>query len=209
MKVKTKGLISQISGTIGGIDRTIGREGGLSANIQTRRTASVMVSKKKATTGGSVARHKRSCDYLGCDTDYKTIGKVKQKYVKIYYQAAWDVIYTRHTNYFLFMKLCLLKVLELEAFKNFSYFSRFLIHNTTGEDWNDKIVILLNIPVFRADGKDCWAHVLDNKDHISYEIPHKVETVGTCSVKINQLPNFNTLVIDVYSYGKIAFPEGF
>lgn len=137
----------------------------------------------------------------------KTCEMLKRDYVKSYYEAAWNIPYTRHTNYNIFMKLCLLKVRELQAFTDFSYFSRYLVLNDTLEHWHNKVIKLTDLQVLREDGRDCQVFRLDGYLHIITEIPHRIETKGDCLVLIEDLASWDAFTIDVYSYGKVAFPE--
>ncbi len=197
---KTKFVFSDVRGRLGAIDRTIGREGGLSVNFRMSRHSVELVSKKAMTRGGSEARHERSRVYCDCDQEYKTLYETKTDYLNIYYRAAHNLTSWPYSEYMTWMKLCLAARLEKAAFVEFSYFSRYLIANIEGVDWLDKIVRLVNIPVKREDGKDVQIFKLDIDNNILEEIPHKVDAAGSALMKVTMTASGQWFFCDVYSY---------
>ena len=209
MKVKPAIPFSFIGGGIGGSDRTLGREGSLSVSIKHRGTLTTLSSKKKNTTTVTAKKKAVTCAYGFCDGEYRRIGKVKQSYVKKFYQSLLNIPYIKHTNYNLFMKMCLLKMPELADFEHYSYLQRYLVLNDTPVTWTEQEVRLTEINVLRADGKDLQAFSINGQNRIIAALPHNVQRAGECFIKIAELKPFQALVVDVYSYAFIGQPDDY
>ncbi len=191
--------VDEVSGRLGAIDRTIGREGGLSVNVRKSRHSTQLSVKTAATRGGSSARHERTVIYCACDSEYKEMYETKREYLNSYYRKAHDLDTWTLTAYMTWMKLCLSALPEKAAFKEFSWFARYQIRNDTLEAWTNKIVRLVDISVKRADGKDLQVFRLDMAKNIFLELDHKIDAAGSTLMKIPFLDIGVSFFADVYS----------
>ncbi|MDP2106504.1 MAG: hypothetical protein Q8J76_10970 [Desulfobulbaceae bacterium] len=208
MIAKAKGIFSKFIGMFGKQDRTIGRDKGLSINLQNRRAGMVLTTKTAMTRGGSEARHKRSFVYCDCDQEYRAMTKEKRSWLWGYWLNQKGLDRLKSTNYQVWMTMCLAGLFQRKLFKAFSWLARYHIENTTAEAWTNKIVKLLDVSHKLPSGKDLYVHPLTAKYDLLTALDHKVETPGEVLVKIPSLAIGESLLVDMHSYGDYESVEG-
>jgi hypothetical protein len=132
-----------------------------------------------------------------------------------YLQGWWRAIRDRPadamTPYHIFMKICLKYMAEMDVFKRFSYCSRYRIVNSSDWGFDNREVILEDIPFFQADGWDTEVYMLleiaTKKGRVTYDakmidyrLDHTVPVPGQALVIIPSLAPGASLLVDVYSY---------
>jgi len=169
----------------------------------------------QATRGGSGNRHTRAERYCYCDELYQLLGYPKMTYVVPWWRAVLDNAYPKMSGYHIIMKVCLKYMAEASVFPRFSYVTRYRVFNTTGTNWINQPVLFRGIPTYQVDGQDVEVYSLlkvwTTKNRIQYQplmiderLTHTVTERGKALVIIPALSTYDSMLVDVYSYYKVA-----
>lgn len=201
--------LDSVSGPIGVMDRTVGREGGQSVIIRnitdakpaanTKQPKVQLVTKTKATTGGSEARHNRSSVFCDCDVFYRFLDSQRLLHLKKYFQARYFQTYVRMSTHAIWMKICMQAGFESEAFRTFSYVSRYAVVNLGTQSDGSYTVNLSKIPTLDGHESDIAVYIVDGKFKLPVNLPKKMLGPHLAQVTVPDLPPGHWTYLDVYS----------
>lgn len=100
-------IIKSVSGRLGSIDRTIGRDGGQMLNLIKRGNYTILGKKPLMPQTKSPGRQARTTAYCECDTKYKTLSADGKNKLQAYQIAFGTREEKTLTPFMFFMKLCL------------------------------------------------------------------------------------------------------
>jgi hypothetical protein len=220
-KGKVKFPLDRITGTLSGVDRTIGRNPGFvtvmrgmhgPSTVPHSPTYNTSIAATKAPTrGGSKNRHTRAERYCYCDEAYSIMGWPKFNYLQPWWRAVTDDPHAQMSGYHILMKICLKYMAEQSAFSRFSYVSRYRVFNISAADWDNQPVEFRSIPTFQVDGQDVEIYQLlamtTKKSRITYDplmidfrLSHEVTERGKAVAIVPFLKAFTCMLVDVYSW---------
>lgn len=216
-------IIDSISGSIQGVDRTIGRDKGFIAVIRKNPTPSktdkthgltvTIAAQKVPNTQGSSARHERTRIYCDCDKFYQGIADQKRLFLLRWWLHVSARAAPQLSNYTVWMKICLKNLIEKDVFMNYAWVSRYSVTNPGPDAWTDQQVQCSNIPTQFPGGSDASAFqlvtVATEKDGTMLE-PRMIWAQLSLSmtsdhqglVTIPSLAPGASMLIDIYSYAQ-------
>lgn len=210
-KAKQKGIPVTVEGTMWSRDVTIGREPGLAVSLQPLMEwtkVSIVTTPTKSVTPAALAQRDTYCD---CDKLWKTIDQVKRNQLDPYFRAIRGKPYDGVRDYTVFMKLCLKKLPELEAFLHNQYVTYFTVCNREGQAWASRCITLFGFPYAKPDGSDVAVYQISG---ISWKIGAKkyepymisatliptIPSPGKVNVYLSGVMPGQCVTLAVYSY---------
>lgn len=193
--------LDDITGVLGQIDRSVGKDGGLALCMGKSPNSTILGVKTKRTTTRSPAQIERAAIYCACDKAWEALSFWKKLYTCTYRRKVQGKSSKRFSNYLCWMSICLADAWDENLFRMNSYVTRYVIQNTTGTPWTDHKVTLINIPTKTGSGIDLTVQQTDYKRLPQNIIHHKVNSKGSVIVCLPEMPPGKTIYIDVYSYG--------
>lgn len=136
--------LSSVSGRLGSIDRTEGRDGGFSLNVSDNTPDGSVKLGVKTTMppGGSVARHAQVESYCECDRQYKLLDFLHVDRIVRWWRACKATKAPKYTPYMTWIKVCCLKLPEKEHFARHAWYGRWLCMNDTDTEFHSIPVTL-------------------------------------------------------------------
>lgn len=201
---KSKFPLDEITGVLGQVDRSVGKDGGLALCMGKSSNSTILGVKTKRTTTRSPAQIERAAIYCACDKAWESLSFWKKLYTCTYRKKVQGKSTQRFSNYLCWMSICLGNEWDENLFRMNSYVSRYVIQNTSGTTWTDHKVTLINIPTKTAAGIDLTVQQTDYKRLPQNIIHHKVNSKGSVIVCLPEMPPGKTIYVDVYSYGNYS-----
>jgi len=198
---KAKFPIDNITGILGKVDRSVGRESGLALNMSKSPHTTLLSKKTKKTTTRSTGQQARAKTYCDCDHLWPLISLEKRAFLMIYHVQVRNKPSIHMTDYLCWMSLCMTAAWENNLFLLDSYVSRYVIHNDSGGPWTSKQISLISVPVLQADGTDVIIIQTTYKRLPTATLTHRIDTPGKVTVCIPDMAAGETIYIDAYSYG--------
>jgi hypothetical protein len=204
---KARFPLDEITGVLGKVDRSVGREQGLALCISSSPNSSILSKKTKKTTTRSPAQQERAAIYCDCDHGWRDLPFWKGFYTCTYRKKVQGLSTYRFSWYLCWMSLCMADAWNENLFVLNSYVSRYVIKNTSGAPWIGHKITLIDIPTKQANGWDVAIQETDYKRLPQRTLEHKVNAKGSVIVCLPDMTPGRTIYIDVYSYGNYSTPQ--
>lgn len=196
----TKIPLESTSGSVGNIDRTIGREGGFAVNFSDATAdGSVKIGTKRVMPpGGSEARHDRAASYCACDVRYKMLDFLHRERLCRWFRAAFGVNAWKISPYATWIKVCLLRLPVADYFATSSWWGRWTCFNDTSADTPPLLVTVHGMKRPMRSTLDCVVVLLDvHSAFIEILLPVSY-TADSVSFWMPVLPAHTRRYLDVY-----------
>lgn len=199
--------MDELTGILGKVDRSVGREPGLAICISSSPKSSILSVKTQKTSTRSPAQQERAKIYCDCDTRWKALPFWKGFYTCKYRREIQGKSSQRYSWYLCWMSMCMADAWNENLFVLNSYVTRYVIQNTSGAPWSGHKVRLINIPTKQANGWDVAIQETDYKRLPQRTLEHKVDTKGSVILCLPDMAPGRTIYVDVYSYGNYSTPQ--
>ena len=204
---KAKFPLDEITGILGKVDRSVGREQGLALCISSSPNSSVLSKKTKKTTTRSPAQQERAKIYCDCDHGWAALPFLKGFYTCTYRKKVQGLSTYRFSWYLCWMSLCMADAWDENLFVLNSYVNRYVIKNNSGALWSGEKANLIQVNVKTDLGWDVAVKETDYKRLPQRTLPHLIEVPGSVIVCLPDMSPGRTIYIDVYSYGLYSTPQ--
>lgn len=198
---KSKFPIDDITGVLGQVDKSVGKDGALAICMSKNPHSTVLGVKTQRTTTRSPGQIERAAIYCACDKAWEALSFWKKLYTCTYRKKVQGKSTTRFSNYLCWMSICLGDAWDENLFRMNSYVTRYVIKNTSGTTWTDHKVTLINIPTKTDSGIDLTVQQTDYKRLPLNTLNHKVGVPGSAIVCLPDMWPGQTIYVDIYSYG--------
>jgi hypothetical protein len=189
-----------VSGRIGSIDKTEGRDGGFALNMTDNTPdGSVKLGVKVAMPpGGSAARHAQVESYCECDRQYKLLDYLHVDRIVRWWRACKATKAPGYAPYMTWIKVCCLKLPEKEFFARHAWYGRWLCLNESENDLVNFFTTLQGMKRPMRNPLDCVVAVISPSHEISVLLLPVASTETSVSFWLPSLPAHSHLFIDVY-----------
>lgn len=202
-KAKTHKIpVSSVTGPIGTIDRTLGREGGLALNM-TDKTADGTVKlgvKTAMPPGGSIARHAAVESYCECDRQYGMLDAFHINHLVQWFYTSRQISKRTLTAYMIWIKVCCLHLPEKDYFVHNAWYGRWLLVNDTAADLVNYYATIRGMRIDAQSPLDAVVCILDSTWNVSYIVVPVARGSKTLSFYLPLVPAHSRLFLDVYWY---------